>query len=126
MPKSLKRSGYMKCYSFSSPRSIKSLRNPITDNYQKSCSQLRRPEPILEIRKRTKFLEMLSKPNFYKYFKEFNNHKRKLTELRFLAVDLPTRFLNAGTADEVFQQSGKQDSFRQILKSSASLKNKLA
>ena len=30
-------------------------------------------------------------------------------------------FLNPGTTDETFQQSGKQDSFRHMLKSSASM-----
>ena len=39
----------------------------------------------------------------------------------FLAADLSTPFLNIGTADEIFQQSGKQDSFRCILKSSGSM-----
>ena len=38
-----------------------------------------------------------------------------------LAVDLSPTFLNAGTTDETFQQSGKQDSFWHILKSSASI-----
>ena len=38
-----------------------------------------------------------------------------------LAVDLSPTFLNTGTTDETFQQSGKQDSFRHLLKSSARL-----
>ena len=38
-----------------------------------------------------------------------------------LAVDLSLTFLNTGTADETFQQSGKQDSLRHFLKSSASM-----
>ena len=32
----------------------------------------------------------------------------------FLAVDLCPAFLNIGTTDETFQQSGKQDSFSYI------------
>ena len=38
-----------------------------------------------------------------------------------LAVDLSPTFLNTGTTDETFQQYGKQDSFRHILKSLASM-----
>ena len=38
-----------------------------------------------------------------------------------MAVDLFPTFLNTGTTNEIFQQSGKQDSFTHILKSSASL-----
>ena len=38
-----------------------------------------------------------------------------------LAVDQLGTLLNTGTTDTTFQQSGKQDSFRQILKRSASL-----
>ena len=37
------------------------------------------------------------------------------------AVDLSLTFLNTGTTEETFQQSGKQDSFRQLLKSLASM-----
>ena len=44
---------------------------------------------------------------------------RRLTGQQFLAVDLSPTFLKTGTTDETFQQSGKQ-SFRHILKSSAS------
>ena len=38
-----------------------------------------------------------------------------------LAVHLPPISLNAGTTDETFQRSQEQDSFRHILKSSASV-----
>ena len=38
--------------------------------------------------------------------------ERRLTGQYFLAVDLSPTFLNTGTTDETFQQSGKQDSFR--------------
>ena len=38
-----------------------------------------------------------------------------------LAVDLSPTFSNTGTTDETFQQPGKQDSFRHLLKSSASM-----
>ena len=38
-----------------------------------------------------------------------------------MVVDLYPTFLNAGTTDETFQQSGKQEFFRHILKSSANM-----
>ena len=47
--------------------------------------------------------------------------ERRLTGRQFLAVDLSPTFLNTGTTNETFQQSGKQDSFRHLLKSSASM-----
>ena len=47
--------------------------------------------------------------------------ERWWTGRQFLAVDLSSTFLNTGTTDETFQRSGKQDSFRSILKSSASI-----
>ena len=39
----------------------------------------------------------------------------------FLAVDLSPTFLNTGTTDETYQQSGKQESFAHLLKSSVSI-----
>ena len=47
--------------------------------------------------------------------------ERTPTGQQFLAVDLFPTFLNTGTTDETFQQSRKQDSFRHILNSSASM-----
>ena len=45
----------------------------------------------------------------------------RLTRQQVLAADLSPTFLNTGTTDETFQQSGKQDSIRHLLKSSASM-----
>ena len=42
--------GYIRCYSSSSPRPVKSLSNSVTHNCQKICSWSRRPKTILEIR----------------------------------------------------------------------------
>ena len=58
---------------------------------------------------------------FYKFFKDLLTTERILTGRQFLAVDLSSTFLNTGTTDKTFQQSGKQDSFRHLLKSSASM-----
>ena len=45
--------------------------------------------------------------------------ERRLTGRQYLAVDLSPTFLTKGAIDESFQQSGKQDSFRHTLNSSA-------
>ena len=44
-----------------------------------------------------------------------------IDQLIFLAVDFSPTFLNTGTTDKTFQQSGNEDSFRHILKSLASM-----
>ena len=41
--------------------------------------------------------------------------------MQILALDLSPTFLNTETTNETFQQSKKQDSFRQMLKSSESM-----
>ena len=52
---SVKSFGYIKCYSSSSPRPVKSPTNSIWHNCQKIYSWLRKPKTILEIRKRPHF-----------------------------------------------------------------------
>ena len=47
--------------------------------------------------------------------------ERQLKGLYFLAVYLSPTFLNTGSTNETFQQSGKQDFFRHSLRSSASM-----
>ena len=123
MPNPVKSLGCIKCqcYSSSSPRSVKNLSNSVKYNCQKSCSSLRRPETILEIRKKVTFLQMMNNPFTYKFFKDFTNTEIRLTEWQFLAVDLSPTFLNTWTTYEIFQQSRKQDNFRHLLKSSASM-----
>ena len=50
MPIFIERLGYIKCYSSSSPRSVKRPGNSIRQNYQKIWSWSRRPKTVLEIR----------------------------------------------------------------------------
>ena len=52
MPNSIESLGYIKCYSSSSPRPVKSPSNSIRYNCRKICSWSRRPKTILEIRKK--------------------------------------------------------------------------
>ena len=47
--------------------------------------------------------------------------ERRLTGRKFLAIDVSPTSLNTESTEETFQQSRKQDSFRHILKSSASM-----
>ena len=64
---------------------------------------------------------MINNSIIYKFFEDFTNHRKKTNRaLVFSYRSFPT-FLNTGTTDETFPQSGKQDSFRQLLKSSASI-----
>ena len=111
--------GYMKCYSSSSPRPVRGPSNSISYNCQKICSRLRRPKIILKIRKKLTLLQVMNNP-VTSFSQTLLTTERKLTWLQFIAVDLsPT--LNTGTTNETFQQSGKQDSFIHLLKSSASV-----
>ena len=58
---------------------------------------------------------------FISFSKTLLTTERRLTGWYFLAVDLSPTFLNTGTTEETFQQSGKQDSFRHLLKTLASM-----
>ena len=64
---------------------------------------------------------MINNSIIYNFFKDFTNHRKKTNRVVVLAVDLSPTFLNTGTTDETFQQSGKQDSFRHLLKNLASM-----
>ena len=67
---------------------------------------------------------MINNPIIYKFFKNFTNHRKKTKRAVVFSCSTSPTFLNTlntGTTDETFQQSGKQDSFRHILKSSASI-----
>ena len=66
---------YIKCYNSCSPRPIKSSCNFIRKNCQKICSLPRKNETILEIRKKTTFLD--NKPINYKFLKYFTNNRKK-------------------------------------------------
>ena len=62
---------------------------------------------------------MINIPIIYKFFKDFTNYREKTS--RVVVVALSPKFLNMGTTIETFQQSGKKDSFRHRLKSSADM-----
>ena len=54
----------------------------------------------------------------YKFFKDFTKHRKKTNRV---VVFSNRTFLNTRTSDETFQQTGKQNCFRDILKSSGSI-----
>ena len=51
----------------------------------------------------------------YKFFKNLSNNRKKTNRVIVLDTDHCSPFLNTGTTDETFSQSGKEDSFK-ILK----------
>ena len=59
----------------------------------------------------------------YKFFKNFPNRRKKTKRLLVFSytVDLSPTFKKTQTTDETFQQSGKEDSFRNMLKSSTNM-----
>ena len=64
---------------------------------------------------------MINNPIFTGFSQIFQATERRLTGQYFLAEDLSPAFLKTWTTDETFQQSGKQDSYGYLLKSSASM-----
>ena len=59
---------------------------------------------------------VVNKPIIYRFFKDFSKHRKKTNREVVLTVDLSAAFLSTETTNETFQQSGKEDSFRHILK----------
>ena len=59
---------------------------------------------------------MINNPIIYKFSKTLLTAEKRLTGQYFLAVDLSPTFLNTGTTDETFRQSGEQDSLSHLLK----------
>ena len=59
---------------------------------------------------------MINNPIIYKFLKDFTNHRKKTKK-----EDLSPTFLNTGTTEKTFQETGKQDSVEHLLKSSSSI-----
>ena len=55
---------------------------------------------------------------------DFTNYRKKTNRQEFLAVEISPTFLNTESTNETFKVSGKQDSFRHLLKSSANMKKR--
>ena len=63
---------------------------------------------------------MINNPIIYKFFKDFTNHRKKTNRAVVLAVDLSPTFLNTGTTNETFQQSGILESLASMYENSGS------
>ena len=74
----------------------------------------------MEIRQKVIFLPVINKP-IYKFFREFTNHRKKLTTRQFLAIDLSPTFLKTWTTDKSFQQSLQKRLLQTHMKSLASM-----
>ena len=74
---------YIKCCSSSSTRPMKEPSNSIIYSCQKIGSWSRRPETILEIRKKPTFIWVMNKLITCKFFKDFINHKKKTNRTVF-------------------------------------------
>ena len=79
-------------------------------------------KPYCKWEKRLHFSRWSTVVLFTSFSKTLLTNERRLTGRQFLAVDLSPTFLNIGTTNETFLESGKQDSFRQLFKSSSSIK----
>ena len=88
MPSPVKRLRYIKCYRSSSPRPVKSRSNSISFNCQKISCWLRKPNIILEIRKKTALLYLIKKPIFCNFFKDFTNQRKKINGMVVLSRTL--------------------------------------
>ena len=113
--------GYSKYYNLSSPIHIKSHSNSIRYYSQKICNRSIRSETILGIRKVATFLKVINKSIFCKFFKNFTNLRQKTNRVVVFSHRLLLNILNTRTSYGTFQRFGKQDSFRHILKSLASM-----
>ena len=96
-------------------RSIKIPSNSIRCNYQKIYSLMENSETLLEIRKKSSYLEVINKPIIYIYIRNITNNRKKTNKALLFAIGLFSAFLDTMTRDETFQQSWKQDSLIQSL-----------
>ena len=96
IPNSVESPEYIKCYSFSSPRPVKSLRNYIRYNCKNIFIWSRRPKTILEIIKKITFLQVINKLIIYKLFRDFLNHKKKTNRMAVCSCTAFPTFLNTG------------------------------
>ena len=110
MPKSVESLRYIKCYAILSDTTVR-----------RSAVDRQDLKPYWKSEKRPHFPRGSTILLFTSFSKTLLTTERRLTGRQFLAVDLSPTFLYTGTTDETFQQSGKQDSFRQLFKSLASM-----
>ena len=87
--------GYIKCYSWSSPRPVKSPRSTVDR------------QDLIKLYWKSENISIGGQQGYCSQF-----FHRKKTNRAVVTVDFSPTFLNTGTTDETFQQSGKGDSFK--------------
>ena len=112
---------YIKCNSSSSPRLIKSPSISIRYNCQKICSWSRRPKIILEIRKKARFSKRCTSLFFTSSSKDFTNHRKKPNRDVVFSYGPFSNILKYRNHRRDPPTIKKIDSFKQILKISASM-----
>ena len=110
--------GSIRCYSSSNPGPVKSPSNSDT-TVRRSALDQEDLKPYWKSEKRPHFCRWST--ILLQVFQGFTNHREKTNRVLVLSVDLSWTSLNRGTTNETFQQSEKQDSFKHILKCSASM-----
>ena len=121
MPNTVKNLGSIKCHSSSSPKPVNALGILSDTTVRQSAVDQQVLKPYWKSEKRTHFSRRLTILLLIGFSKTLLTIETRLTGQQFLAVDLYPTLLNMGTTYDTFQQSGKQDSFRQLLRSSASM-----
>ena len=79
-----------------------SPKNSVSCNCQKISNQTRKPETILEIRKRPHSSKRFAALLFTNLYNILLQMKRRLTEQCILAAEFPPTFLNTWVTDEIF------------------------
>ena len=113
--------GYIKCCTSSSPDLLKALTILLDLTVGRSIVDVEDLKPYWKSEKRSHFLKQSTILLFTSFSRTLLTTETRLTRWWFVAVDLFPTLLNKVTAEETFQQSAKHDSFRDILKSSASI-----
>ena len=119
MPNPVKSLGYIQCYSSCSPRPISNLAILSDTTVRRSTVDQEDLKPYWKSENMPPFSRRSSL--FTSFSETLLTAERRLTGQWFLAMHLSPTFLNSRFTDKTSQLSGKQDSFRHILKSSASM-----
>ena len=100
--------GYIKCYNLSSHRPVKDLLVSLSDaTFRRSAVDREELKAYWKSYKRPHISRWSIILLSISFSKTLLTTERRLTGLRFSAVDLSPTFLNRGTTNETFQQSGK-------------------
>ena len=115
------------CQTLSKPLDISSALGWVAPELLKSLSvlsdttsrkRMRRPKTLVEMRKG--YISLGDQQwHYLQVFQDSFNHRRKTYRMVVFNIIFYSNILNTGTTNETSEQSGKQGSFRHMLKSSA-------